>query len=81
MVLTVKQSEQFKMGTLPKGLFMKLLLTMGFEDYLYRYCTIVKDERSDHFNSRNTTFEKFGYSIEVYMLDGKCESITYKLIE
>ena len=53
MVLTHTQAEQFKSGTLTKTNFKKVMHTIDFEDYLYRYCKIVNDFRNEYYKKRH----------------------------
>jgi len=82
MVLTAKQTEQFKNGTLTKSTFLKVMYTVDFEDYLYRYAKIVDDFRNEYLGNfyRVTSFVLFGYYIIVKMVNGECESIDYTKI-
>lgn len=82
MVLTPKQAEQFKNGTLTKSTFLKVMYTVDFEDYLYRYCKIVNDFRNEYLGNfyRITSFSAFGYHIIVTMINGECDKIEYTKI-
>jgi len=82
MVLTTKQAEQFKNGTITKSLFLKVMFTVDFEDYLYRYCKIVNDFRNEYLGNyyRTTSFSIFNYHAIVYMVNGECERIEYTKI-
>ena len=77
MVLTERQVGQYKGGTLSASMFVKMLGTVGFEDYLFRYCTIVEDVRSERSNTRTTTFEAHGYKVVVDMMNGECTGLRY----
>lgn len=77
MVLTTRQAEQYLSGKLPKGIFIKLLPTIDFENYLYRYCRIDSDIRDEINNTRYTTFIHYGIKIVVTMQNGILENITY----
>jgi hypothetical protein len=78
MILTSKESEMYNYGKINKTLFKKLMFTVGFENYLYRYCVIVNDYRNENFNTRETEFNLFGYSINVFMINGICDEIKYR---
>ncbi len=77
MVLTKTQAEQFKNGTLTKSNFKKVLHTVDFEDYLYRYCKIVNDFRNEYLGNfyRITNFSVFNYHIIVTMVNGKFQKM------
>jgi hypothetical protein len=77
MILTLKQSEQLRNGTLTKPNFNKLVDTLDFEDYLYRYCNIKNDTRNEILNTRETTFKAFNYTVVVLMQNGKCVKYSY----
>ena len=79
MVLTIKQAEQFKNGKLTRSNFFKLINTYEFEDYLFRYCKIVSDKREEYLNSfyRNTTFLVFEREINLELINGKFNKLTY----
>ena len=82
MVLNAKQTEQFKSGTLTKSNFSKLVNTIDFEDYLYRYCKIVNDFKNEYLGDfyRITNFSVYNYHIIVTMKNGECEKIDYTII-
>ena len=77
MVLTKIQAEQFKNGTLTKSNFKKVLYTVDFENYLYRYCKIVNDFRNEYLGNfyRITNFSVFNYHIIVTMVNGEFEKM------
>jgi hypothetical protein len=77
MVLTKIQAEQFKNGTLTKSNFKKVLHTVDFEDYLYRYCKIVNDFRNEYLGNfyRITNFSVFNYHIIVTMVNGEFQKM------
>jgi hypothetical protein len=77
MVLTKTQAEQFKNGTLTKSNFKKVLYTVDFEDYLYRYCKIVNDFRNEYLGNfyRITNFSVFNYHIIVTMVNGEFDKM------
>jgi len=77
MVLTKTQAEQFKNGTLTKSNFKKVMHTVDFEDYLYRYCKIVNDFRNEYLGNfyRITNFSVFNYHIIVTMVNGEFEKM------
>jgi hypothetical protein len=77
MVLTKIQAEQFKNGTLTKSNFKKVLHTVDFEDYLYRYCKIVNDFRNEYLGNfyRITNFSVFNYHIIVTMVNGEFDKM------
>ena len=82
MVLTVKQAEEFKSGKLSKKTFLKVMYTVDFEKYLFRYCKIVNDFRNEYLGNfyRITSFNLHGYHIIVHMTNGECEKIEYTKI-
>jgi hypothetical protein len=77
MVLTKTQAEQFKNGTLTKSNFKKVMHTVDFEDYLYRYCRIVNDFRNEYLGNfyRITNFSVFNYHIIVTMVNGEFQKM------
>ena len=77
MVLTKTQAEQFKNGTLTKSNFKKVLYTVDFEDYLYRYCRIVNDFRNEYLGNfyRITNFSVFNYHIIITMVNGEFDKM------
>ena len=77
MVLTKIQAEQFKNGTLTKSNFKKVMYTIDFEHYLYRYCKIVNDFRNEYLGNfyRITNFSVFNYHIIVTMVNGEFEKM------
>ena len=83
MVLTTKQAEQFKSGTLTQRNFSKLINTIDFEDYLYRYCKIVNDFRNEYLGDhyRITNFSVFNYHIIVTMKNGEVEKFCYTTLK
>lgn len=82
MVLTKIQADQFKNGTLTKSNFKKVMFTVDFENYLYRYCKIVNDFRNEYLgdNYRITNFSIYNYHIIVTMKNGECEKIDFTTI-
>lgn len=82
MVLTVKEAEQFNTGTLTLRTFKKVMHTVDFEDYLYKYCKILNDFRNEYLGNfhRVTNFSLHGYHIIVYMINGECDKIEYTKI-
>ena len=79
MVLNAIQTEQFKSGTLTRNNFFKLINTYDFEEYLFRYCKIVTDERKEYLNDfyRYTTFLVFNTKINLQMKNGNFYQLTY----
>ena len=77
MVLTHTQAEQFKSGTLTKTNFKKVMHTIDFEDYLYRYCKIVNDFRNEYLGDfyRITNFSVHGYHIILTMKNGEFDKM------
>jgi hypothetical protein len=77
MVLTKIQAEQFKNGTLTKSNFKKVLYTVDFENYLYRYCKIVNDFRNEYLGNfyRITNFSVFNYHIIITMVNGEFDKM------
>ncbi len=78
IVLTKKQAEQYNNGLLTKSLFKKLLFTEEFENYLYRYCKIINDFRTENNTVRETTFLQYNIEVTVFMKLGICEKVSYK---
>jgi hypothetical protein len=77
MVLTKIQAEQFKNGTLTKSNFKKVLYTVDFENYLYRYCKIVNDFRNEYLGNfyRITNFSVYNYHIIITMVNGEFDKM------
>jgi hypothetical protein len=82
MVLTKNQAEQFNNGKLTKSTFLKVMYTVDFENYLYRYCKIVDDFKNEYLGNfyRITSFSIFNYHVIVHMKNGECEKIEYTKI-
>lgn len=82
MVLSIKEAEELNNGKLSKRTFLKVMYTIDFEKYLYKYCKIVNDFRNEYLGDfyRITNFNIFNYHVIVYMKNGECEKIEYTKI-
>jgi hypothetical protein len=75
--LTTKETELYKNGLLSKSLFKYLILELDdFYNYLYRYCKIISDYRTELL--RETTFLHYDIEVTVLMKLGVCIEISYK---
>ena len=83
MVLTKTQAEEYQNGTLSKKNFLKVINTVDFEDYLYRYCKITNDIRTEYLGVfyRETTFIIYSFKIILTMENGKFSKLIYSKIK
>lgn len=74
MVLTIKQAQDFKHGKLNKNLFNKLIGCDDINDYLYRYCKIIKDTKVEtkHGFARTTLFKVYNLIVTLDYFNGEC---------
>ena len=81
MVLTTKQVEAFKDGKLNKTTFIKLLGCDEIDNYLYRYCYITEDVKTESnlgFH-RSTSFEKYNVVVTLDFFNGECVGKRWKI--